>query len=68
MLDESATVALLEAGYGQSNAVAMEGQGEAALIASGLGEITAPILAQLPIPGQQRERQAEAFERIKAGF
>lgn len=68
MLDESATVPLLEAGYGQSNAVAMEGQGEEALVASGLGEISAPVLAQLPMDGQLRQRQAETFERIKAGF
>ena len=68
MLDPSATVPLLEAGYGQSNAVAMEGQGEEALTASGLGTIDAPVLAQLPMAGEMRQRQAEAFERIKAGF
>lgn len=68
MLHESATVPLLEAGYGQSNRVAMEGQGEAALVAAGLGEINAPVLAQLPMDGQLRQKQAEMFERIKAGF
>ena len=68
MLDESATAALLDAGFGQSNAVAMENQGEEALTAGGLGTISAPVLAQLPIPGELREKQAEAFERIKAGF
>ncbi|MGB3555111.1 MAG: ABC transporter substrate-binding protein [Jannaschia sp.] len=68
MLDASSTVALLEAGYGQSNAVAMEGQGEDALVASGLGQIDAPILAQLPMAEDLRERQNETFERIKAGF
>jgi spermidine/putrescine transport system substrate-binding protein len=36
--------------------------------AAGLGEVTVPVLAQLPISNEQRERQAEAFERIKAGF
>ena len=65
MLDASSTVPLLEAGYGQSNRVAMEGQGEEAL---GLGTIDAPVLAQLPMDGALRQRQAEAFERIKAGF
>jgi spermidine/putrescine transport system substrate-binding protein len=30
--------------------------------------VTVPVLAQLPISNEQRERQAEAFERIKAGF
>ncbi|CTQ50832.1 ABC transporter substrate-binding protein [Jannaschia donghaensis] len=68
MLDESATVPLLEAGYGQSNEAAMVGQGEEALVAAGLGTIDAPVLAQLPMDGQLRQRQAETFERIKAGF
>lgn len=68
MLDPSATVALLEGGFGQSNQAAMESQGEEALAASGLGTIDAPVLAQLPIPGELRQKQAETFERIKAGF
>ncbi|WP_299813279.1 extracellular solute-binding protein [uncultured Jannaschia sp.] len=68
MLDPSATEPLLASGFGQSNQVAMQDQGEAALEASGLGQIDAPVLAQLPMDGQLRQRQAEAFERIKAGF
>ncbi|MCK0166812.1 extracellular solute-binding protein [Jannaschia sp. S6380] len=68
MLDPSSTEALLDAGYGQSNQAAMEGQGEEALTASGLGPIDAPVLAQLPMDGALRQRQAETFERIKAGF
>ncbi|WP_371153802.1 extracellular solute-binding protein [Jannaschia sp. 2305UL9-9] len=68
MLDPSATVPLLDAGYGQSNQAAMEGQGEEALIASGLGTIDAPVLAQLPMPSDLREMQNQTFERIKAGF
>ncbi|WP_370815944.1 ABC transporter substrate-binding protein [Jannaschia formosa] len=68
MLDPSSTVALLEAGYGQSNAAAMAGQGEEALVASGLGQIDAPVLAQLPMDSALREKQNETFERIKAGF
>ncbi|WP_179379878.1 ABC transporter substrate-binding protein [Jannaschia marina] len=68
ILDESATVPLLEAGYGQSNQAAMEGQGEEALVPSGLGQIDAPVLAQLPMDGALRQKQAETFERIKAGF
>ena len=68
MLDPSATEPLLASGFGQSNEVAMQDQGEAALEASGLGQIDAPVLAQLPMDGQLRQRQAEAFERIKAGF
>ncbi len=67
-LSETSTVALLEAGYGQANAAAMARQGEDALVASGLGMISVPILAQLPIDGRLRERQSEEFERIKAGF
>ncbi|MGB3406931.1 MAG: ABC transporter substrate-binding protein [Jannaschia sp.] len=68
MLDPSSTVALLEAGFGQSNAAAMEGQGQDALVASGLGMVDAPVLAQLPMPSTLREMQNETFERIKAGF
>lgn len=68
MLDPSATVPLLDSGYGQSNAAAMEGQGEDALTASGLGTINAPVLAQLPMPAPLRELQNQTFERIKVGF
>lgn len=68
MLSPTSTVALLDAGYGQSNAKAMEGQGEEALVASGLGTIEAPVLAQLPMDADLREMQNETFERIKAGF
>ena len=68
MLDPSSTAALLEAGFGQSNQTAMQDQGEEALVASGLGKIAAPVLAQLPMPGELRQKQAETFERIKAGF
>jgi spermidine/putrescine transport system substrate-binding protein len=68
MLAPSSTVPLLESGYGQSNQVAMEGQGEEALTASGLGTIDAPVLAQLPMDTEIREMQNETFERIKAGF
>lgn len=67
-LDESSTTALLDAGFGQSNATAMAAKGEDALTASGLGEISAPILAQLPMDGRLREMQAVEFEKIKAGF
>jgi spermidine/putrescine transport system substrate-binding protein len=68
MLSETATDALLDAGYGQSNASAMEGKGNEALTASGLGKIDAPVLAQLPMDGQLREMQSAEFEKIKAGF
>ncbi|PWJ20512.1 ABC transporter substrate-binding protein [Jannaschia seohaensis] len=68
MLAPSATVPLLEAGYGQSNQAAMASQGEEALVAAGLGQIDAPVLAQLPMDAALREKQNETFERIKAGF
>jgi len=67
-LDPSSTRALLDAGYGQANAKAMAEISEEDLTAVGLGAIDAPILAQLPMPGELREKQSEAFERIKAGF
>jgi spermidine/putrescine transport system substrate-binding protein len=59
---------LLEAGFGSANAAALEALGMEAMEAAGLGTVEVPILAQLPISNEQRERQAEAFERIKAGF
>ncbi|MEM8632199.1 MAG: polyamine ABC transporter substrate-binding protein [Pseudomonadota bacterium] len=68
MLDPQSTDALLDSGYGQANATAMAGKGEDALVASGLGAISVPVLAQLPISIEQRERQSAEFERIKAGF
>lgn len=67
-LDPSSTQALLDAGYGQANAKAMAAFGADALTAVGLGPIDAPILAQLPMSGQLREKQSEEFEKIKAGF
>jgi len=68
LLDAGASGPLLDAGYGHSNAVAMADFGEEALVASGLGSIEAPVLAQLPMPLELREKQAEEFEKIKAGF
>ena len=67
-LDESSAAPLLRDGWGTANRPALEGAGEEALTASGLGTIDAPVLAQLPISNAQREKQSEAFERIKAGF
>ena len=68
MLAPNSTVALMDAGYGQANDAGMEALGLDAQIAVGLGPIDAPVLAQLPISGEQRERQAAEFEKIKAGF
>lgn len=68
MLDPSSTQPLLDAGYGHSNASAMTDVGDAALTEVGLGAIDAPVLAQLPMSNALREKQSEAFEKIKAGF
>lgn len=68
ILDPSATVPLLENGFGHANAAAMATVDAAELEAAGLGEISVPVLAQLPISVEQRARQAETFELIKAGF
>ncbi len=59
---------LLGNGFGSANDAALQALGAEAMEAAGLGEVTVPVLAQLPISNEQRERQAEAFERIKAGF
>jgi spermidine/putrescine transport system substrate-binding protein len=67
-LDPSSTSALVEAGYGHANAAAMTQFGAEDLAAVGMGPIEAPVLAQLPMPGELRERQQAEFERIKAGF
>ncbi|MEJ6401935.1 extracellular solute-binding protein [Yoonia sp. 2307UL14-13] len=69
MLAETSVVPLLDAGYGASNKVALTSQvTEEDLEASGLGVIDVPVLAQLPMSNEARERQAETFELIKAGF
>ena len=59
---------LLSEGFGSANQAALEALGAAAMDAAGLGEVSVPVLAQLPISNDQRQAQAEAFERIKAGF
>lgn len=68
-LDPSTTVALVETGWGHANAAAMTRQvSEENLVASGLGQIDVPVAAQLPMSNELRERLAEEFELIKAGF
>lgn len=68
VLSDASAGPLLDNGFGSANAAALDALGAEALEAAGLGEVTVPVLAQLPISNEQRERQAEAFERIKAGF
>ena len=68
-LAESSVVPLLDAGYGSANATALTALvSEDDLIASGLGAIDVPVLAQLPMSNARREQQNETFELIKAGF
>ena len=68
-IDPSSVVPLVETGWGSSNATAMANQISAEdLTATGLGHIEAPIAAQLPMSNALRERLAEEFELIKAGF
>ncbi|PWK62448.1 ABC transporter substrate-binding protein [Roseicyclus mahoneyensis] len=65
---EVSAMPMLLNGFGTANDAALQSLGAEALEAAGLGEVTVPLLAQLPLSDEQRERQAEAFERIKAGF
>ncbi|MEJ6398844.1 polyamine ABC transporter substrate-binding protein [Yoonia sp. 208BN28-4] len=68
-LSEASVVPLLDAGYGSANATALTAQvSEEDLVASGLGQIDVPVLAQLPMSNERREQQNETFELIKAGF
>jgi spermidine/putrescine transport system substrate-binding protein len=67
-LDPSSTAALVSAGYGHANATAMTQFSPEELAAVGMGPVAGPVLAQLPMPAELREKQAAEFERIKAGF
>ncbi|WP_460273759.1 extracellular solute-binding protein [Celeribacter sp. ULVN23_4] len=67
-LDASNAEVLMDAGYGISNTEGLASLGEEALVAGGLEPIDAPILAQLPMSVELREKQSEEFEKIKAGF
>ncbi len=68
-LSPSTTIPLVTAGWATANEAALTSQvSEEDLTASGLGPIDAPIFAQLPISIESRERHAQTFEEIKAGF
>ncbi|MCX7299632.1 MAG: extracellular solute-binding protein [Rhodobacterales bacterium] len=68
-IDPSTTVPLVATGWGHSNAAAMAAQISAEdLEASGLGPIPGPVFAQVAVSNAQREKHAETFEMIKAGF
>lgn len=68
VLSPSASAALLADGFGQANQAAMSAFGEEELEAAGLGDVDVPLLAQVPMPQELRDRQAAEFEKIKAGF
>jgi len=57
-----------EWGYGHSNEQAMSVYTTEDLDAAGLGQIDAPLLAQLPMDLSLREAMVAEFEKIKAGF
>lgn len=68
-LAPESTLTLVESGWGHSNAAAMAAQiTEADLEAAGLGKIDVPVFAQVAVSNANRERHAEMFELIKAGF
>ncbi|KAA9009767.1 extracellular solute-binding protein [Histidinibacterium aquaticum] len=69
LLDPSSAMPLLEAGFGTSNQAALtEEISQEELEAAGLEDIDVPVLAQLPMSQELREKQSETFELIKAGF
>ena len=55
-------------GYGHSNMVGMAAISPEALLATGIGPVDAPILAQTPKDPALHERMLKEFENIKAGF
>lgn len=68
VLDPSSTAPLVESGFGHANRSGMGAFSEEELTAAGLETIEGPVLAQLPLPVEVREKHSEMFERIKAGF
>ncbi len=49
LLSEASAGPLLDSGFGSANSAALEALGADAMEAAGLGEVTVPVLAQLPI-------------------
>ena len=69
VLSESSVVPLLDYGFGSANQAALEAQVTAEdLENAGLEPVDVPVLAQLPVSNDLRERMNETFEQIKAGF
>jgi spermidine/putrescine transport system substrate-binding protein len=57
-----------EWGYGHGNESAMTAMGADARVWAGLGPVDVPVLAQVPMNQQLREKMIAEFEKIKAGF
>lgn len=55
-------------GYGSGNQAQMASLGSELLDSVGLGEVSAPVLAQGPLDNRMREQMIVEFENIKAGF
>ncbi|MGG7645849.1 ABC transporter substrate-binding protein [Rhodovulum sp. YNF3179] len=64
----SADYIVNEWGYGHGNAAAMAEIPQETLVEVGLGPVDAPLLPQVPMDQELRNRMLEEFERIKAGF
>jgi len=53
LLSDASAGPLLDDGFGSANAAALAALGAEAMAAAGLGEVTVPVLAQLPISNEQ---------------
>jgi spermidine/putrescine transport system substrate-binding protein len=65
---EAGQVLLDVVGYGHSSTAAQAMVGAEAMAAAGLGTPTTPVLPQVPLNQELRDRMVEEFEKIKAGF
>lgn len=68
LLSEEAAEPLMEQGFGTANDAALETLPQETIEAAGLGEVDVPLLAQVPMSPELRQRHSAEFERIKAGF
>lgn len=67
-LDPSSTAVLVENGFGHANSAAMTQFTDEDLEEVGMGRVDGPLLVQQALSGEQRQKHAQMFERIKAGF
>jgi spermidine/putrescine transport system substrate-binding protein len=69
ILSEESVVPLLDFGFGSANQSALQSQVTPEdLEAAGLEPVSVPVLAQLPVSNELREKMNGTFEQIKAGF